>query len=127
MACSKPMSALYKVKFRVHNYIYEEKLTAELFEDMRVNGLQSQVVHEMRQKEAKSLAVGQFKHPVEIMYIEPCRLNNVEDMEAEVKCFINISVKLIFRKKKKRLFFKFNRIFYLFLIDSNSTWYEHFK
>ena len=81
------MSALYKVKFRVHNYIYEEKLTAELFEDMRVNGLQSQVVHEVRQTEAKSLAVGKFQNPVEIMYIEPCRISNVEEMEAEVTFF----------------------------------------
>ena len=92
MACSRPLSALYKVKFRVHNYIYEELLTAELFEDMRVNGLQSQVVHEVSQAEAKSLAVGQFKNPVKIMYIEPCREKAVENMELEVYLFKKISV-----------------------------------
>ena len=60
-------------------------MTAELFEDMRVNGLQSQVVHEVRQTEAKSLAVGKFEHAVEIMYIEPCRANQPEAMDVQVQ------------------------------------------
>ena len=63
--------SLYKVKFCVHNHIYEEILSAELFEDMRVNGLRSQVVHEIRQEEAKSVAIGKFKHPVELLSIHP--------------------------------------------------------
>ena len=86
MACSDSGS-MYKVKFRVHNYIYEEILSAELFEDMRVNGLRSQVVHEIRQDEAKSVAVGNFKHPVELLSIHPHNENRTaesEQMETEV-------------------------------------------
>ena len=74
---------LYKVKFRVRNHIYEEVLSAELFEDMRVNGLQSQVVLELRQENAKSVAVGLFKHPVEMLYIEPYTDKCQEAMEVE--------------------------------------------
>ena len=59
-------------------------MSAELFEDMRVNGLKSQVVKEARQTEALSLAVGSFKHPVEIMYLEPCNNKQNEQMEIEV-------------------------------------------
>ena len=69
---SLDVSSLYKVKFCVNNYIYEEVMSAELFEDMRVNGLKSQVVKKVRQSDALSLAIGSFKHPVEIMYLEPC-------------------------------------------------------
>ena len=89
MACSDSGS-MYKVKFRVHNYIYEEILSAELFEDMRVNGLRSQVVHEKRQDEAKSVAVGNFKHPVELLSIHPHTENRTaeaEHMETEVLKF----------------------------------------
>ena len=86
MASSNVLS-LYKVKFRVNNYIYEEVMSAELFEDMRVNGLKSQVVKEVRKHDALSLAVGLFKHAVEIMFIEPCKEKETEDMETEV-CFI---------------------------------------
>ena len=84
--------SMYKVKFRVHNHIYEEILSAELFEDMRVNGLCSQVVHELRQDEAKSVAVGQFKHPVELLSIHPHNEKpneQPEQMETEV-CYKSV-------------------------------------
>ena len=71
MASSDPCT-LYKVKFRVKNYIYEEVMSVDMFEDMHVNRLNAQVVKEIQQTEALSLAVGVFKHPVEIMCIEPC-------------------------------------------------------
>ena len=79
--------SLYKVKFRVHNHIYEEILSAELFEDMRVNGLRSQVVHEIHREEAKSVAIGKFKHPVELLSIHPHiekQSEEPEQMETEV-------------------------------------------
>ena len=106
MASSRPLSPLYKVKFRVHNYVYEELMTAELFEDMRVNGLQSQVVHEVKQTEAKSLAVGTFEQAVEIMYIEPCRNKEPQSVEGEV-----MYISFIIRKEK--YMFNCNRNFYL--------------
>ena len=81
---SLDVSSLYKVKFRVNNYIYEEVMSAELFKDMRVNGLKSQVVKEVQQSDALSLAIGTFKHPVEIMYLEPCRQKENDQMEVEV-------------------------------------------
>ena len=56
-------------------------MSAELFEDMRVNGLKSQDVKEVRKHDALSLAVGSFKHAVEIMFIEPCKEKETEDME----------------------------------------------
>ena len=86
MACSDPGS-LYKVKFCVHNHIYEEILSAELFEDMWVNGLCSQVIHELCQDEAKSVAVSQFKYPVELLSIHPHTEKpnqQTEQMETEV-------------------------------------------
>ena len=63
MACAE--SGLYKVKFRVYNNIYEEVLSAELFEELRVNGIQAQVVKELRPDDVKSVAIGKFKHDVE--------------------------------------------------------------
>ena len=82
MACAD--IGLYKVKFRVRNNIFEEVLSAELFEDMRVNGLQSQVVTELRQENAKSVAIGKFQHPVEILFIEPYKERNVQNMDVDV-------------------------------------------
>ena len=81
MACFDT-GALYKVKFRVNNYIYEEVMSAEQFEDLRVNGLQAQVVKEVWQTDALSAAVGAFKHDVEIILIEPC-----SNRPNEGKCF----------------------------------------
>ena len=51
---------------------------------MRVNGLQSQVVKELRQADATSVAVGKFQHAVEILYIEPYKETTAQQMEVEV-------------------------------------------
>ena len=82
MACAN--TGLYKVKVHVNNHVYEEVLTADLFEDMRVNGLQSQVVTELQQADATSVAVGKFQHAVEILYIEPYKETTAQQMEVEV-------------------------------------------
>ena len=46
-----------------------------------MNGLHSQVVHEIRQDEAKSVAVGNFKHPVELLLIHPHNENHTAESE----------------------------------------------
>ena len=79
---------IVQVKFRVHNYIYEEILSAEMFEDMRVNGVNLQVCAELRQEDAKSVAVGQFRHAVEILTIVPCSNEVPQQMDVEVKVII---------------------------------------
>ena len=82
-------NSLYKIKFRINNYIYEEVLSADMFEDLRIHGLDSDVAKEVRGSDAKSLAVGVFKHPVEIMCVEPYMSRHAQEapMETEVYYF----------------------------------------
>ena len=75
---------LYTVKFRIRNYVYEEVLSADMFEDLRVRGIDSDVAKEVRDSDAKSLAIGVFKNPVEIMIVEPYLSGRETAMETEV-------------------------------------------
>ena len=88
-------SQIYKTKFRVDNKIFETYMLQDLFEDLRVRGKDSSVVHGLNPESAISTVVGEFKYPVEILSVFPCTIvpleplpqANAEAMETQVSNF----------------------------------------
>ena len=80
MACG---GNFYNVQFCIHNNIYEELLSADMFEDLRVHGLQSTIAQNVKEKEAIRVSIGKFKHPVQILNIVP-KDRIEQEMDVEV-------------------------------------------
>ena len=81
MACG---GNFYKVKFRLKHLIYKELLSADMFEDLRVFGVQSAIAQEMTEDRAKTVFYGQYKHDAEILTIVPEKRIE-QSMDVEVK------------------------------------------
>ena len=62
-------------------------MSADMFEDLRVFGLESTVAREVDPENALSVAIGKFKHPVEIMTIVPEKRLE-QNMDIEVSYYI---------------------------------------
>ena len=80
MACG---GNFYKVEFRINNNIYEEMLSADMFEDLRVHGLNSTIAQQVKAEDVVRMTIGKFKYPVEILKIVPERRMQ-EEIHVEV-------------------------------------------
>lgn len=79
MACG---GNFYKVQFRINNNIYEEMLSADMFEDLRVHGLNSTIAQQVTADDVVRVAIGKFKYPVDILTIVPeSRMEQEIDVE----------------------------------------------
>ena len=68
---------MYKARVRVHNDIFEPVLTATEFDDIRVKGINSDIVKIFLPHDVVSTVIGKYKHPVEILSVEPVKACSV--------------------------------------------------
>ena len=73
---------LYKVRVRVENKIYTTTLLGHLVDDLQVRGIQSSVLHQLKDTEVTGCVTGAFRDPVETLYVEPVD-KLPEDMEVK--------------------------------------------
>ena len=92
---------LYKVRLRVENKIYKTTLLGHLVDDLQLWGIRSSVLHQLKDNEVTGCVVGSFRHPIEIMYIEP--VEKPQAMEIEQVSVIYLKLCQSIKLKKEQI------------------------
>ena len=75
--------AKYKVKLRHFNKIYTTTLLGYMVDDIQNRGERSSVIANLKETDQTGVATGQFRDPVEMMYVE--HVTDIEEaMEVQV-------------------------------------------